>query len=784
VKRRLAQLLGALWLPAAVLQAPAAWAAQACTPEAKPRSVVRTAPVALTGPVQLWARELRSQIEQETQATGEVELHRGGLTLTAETLRYLNAQQQAIAQGKVHVERGADVFDGTEASINLNDQSGSVLQPQFTLGRNGASGLASRMDFSGSRSFQADGAEYTSCVRQPGQEPDWVLSMDHLSLDFERNEGRADGAVLRFLGAPILVLPVLSFPVTEEPKSGWLPPSLNIDTSAGIVISEPYYWRIAPNLDALFAPEIATKRGTGVRGDFRYLLPSDEGRLEYHVLPDDQMVGGQRYSLFAEHDGAWGDAGRYGWSAQLASDDSYWKDFSHYLPSLTPRLLPQQAWASQRWALSEATEVQTYARVQSWQVLQDSTALITPPYQRLPQLGMRLNTQGWQGLRYELETEANHFQLGDLPSGVTPSLTLPQEGARLHAVQALYLPLDSGWGWLTPRLALNSAAYHYSYTKLSEDSSSLDDGVQIGQTMSRNASRSIPTFSLDMGLRFERDAAPFGKDLVQTLEPRLHYVRTPRRSHQADLPLFDTAGSDFNAVSIYADNAFSGVDRVSDANQLTLGATSRLLSADNGVERLRFGMAQRFLFREQELTTDGSNGSSGGKFSDLLLFGSGQINEQWHMDSTVQYNVDIKRPVRTIASLSYQPGPFQTLSGTYRYTRDLSEQVELGWQWPLYRSDSPRAGGNCHGVFYGVGRAVYSMRDNRLTDTLLGMEYDAGCWIVRAVAQKVSTSSSESTTHFMLQLELVGLSRLGSNPLQTLKDNIPGYRLLRDENNP
>ena len=33
----------------------------------------------------------------------------------------------------------------------------------------------------------------------------------------------------------------------------------------------------------------------------------------------------------------------------------------------------------------------------------------------------------------------------------------------------------------------------------------------------------------------------------------------------------------------------------------------------------------------------------------------------------------------------------------------------------------------------------------------------------------------------MLQLELVGLSRLGSNPLRVLKDNIPGYRLLREE---
>ena len=32
----------------------------------------------------------------------------------------------------------------------------------------------------------------------------------------------------------------------------------------------------------------------------------------------------------------------------------------------------------------------------------------------------------------------------------------------------------------------------------------------------------------------------------------------------------------------------------------------------------------------------------------------------------------------------------------------------------------------------------------------------------------------------MFQLELVGFTRVGINPLQTLKDNIPRYQNLRD----
>ena len=40
---------------------------------------------------------------------------------------------------------------------------------------------------------------------------------------------------------------------------------------------------------------------------------------------------------------------------------------------------------------------------------------------------------------------------------------------------------------------------------------------------------------------------------------------------------------------------------------------------------------------------------------------------------------------------------------------------------------------------------------------------------------------SPAPAWLLLQLELVGLSRIGSNPLKVLKDNIPGYRLLREE---
>ena len=88
--------------------------------------------------------------------------------------------------------------------------------------------------------------------------------------------------------------------------------------------------------------------------------------------------------------------------------------------------------------------------------------------------------------------------------------------------------------------------------------------------------------------------------------------------------------------------------------------------------------------------------------------------------------------------------------------------------------------GTCGGSWYSVGRLNYSTTDKRLTDSVVGLEYDAGCWIARVAVSRWSTGVSEASTQLLMQLELVGLSRLGSNAISILRDNIPGYRLLRD----
>ncbi len=714
-------------------------------------------------PVVVQARELRGRPDLETLAEGDAELRRGGLVIRADRLSYDTAEDLALARGKVQVLRDGNVYSGPELQLRLQRFEGFFLSPTYFFGRTGAGGTAQRLDFLDEHRTVATGATYSSCPSDGSGGPAWLLSADKVRMDFDTNEGVAEGAVLRFYGVPILASPILSFPLNDERKSGWLPPTVNLDTKSGLQVAAPYYWNIAPNRDATLTPTVSAKRGFGLDTEFRYLEPRYEGKLNLNLLPNDGLTGRSRYALGLAHDSQLPQDFNLQMRLLRVSDDDYWKDFPRRL-SITPRLLSSDVELSR--PLGEWT---SYARVHGWQVLQDPASRIEAPYERLPQIGARYAQRDGLGFEVGLEAEFNRF--------VNPSdaVTTPrQTGMRLHSVGSIGRPfIEPGWT-LTPRLSFNAATY------------SLDQPLADG---SRGASRLIPSLSLDSAWLLERDANWFGHAVRQTLEPRLLYVNTPYKD-QSGLPNFDAAAKDFNFESIFSENSFSGIDRVSDAHQLTAGVTSRVLDSDTGAETLRLGLVQRYLFRDQRITPDGNVFTQ--RFSDVLLLGATTLVPNMTLDASVQYSPDIGRTVRSIVGVRYSPGPFRTVGATYRFARSLSEQVELAWQWPIYgptangvEANRLRPAGQCTGSWYSVGRINYSTKDSRVTDSVLGLEYDSGCWIGRIVAERLSTGRSEATTRLALQLELVGLSRLslGSNPLQVLKDNIPGYRLLREDRN-
>jgi LPS-assembly protein len=775
--------------PAGAQPGPATAAAPAAAASAPAGAA--SGPAARPGSVQFEAGSVRGRLEQDTVMEGSVVLRRDHLSLSADRIEYSGPSGLARARGDVRVQQRGDVYTGTYVQVDVNQFEGFILDPTFRFERTQAGGRARRIDFLGQSRVSAEGASYTSCpAPQEGETEDdlpWEMTTRHIRLNFEENEGVAEAAVVRFYGVPILAAPVLTFPVTDERKSGWLPPSLALSSTRGAELAVPYYWNIAPNLDSTLTPGLSSRRGPELTTEVRYLQPRWAGETTLYSLPNDQVAGVDRWAADWTHEGHLPADTHYDWQVQRVSDDEFWKDGLHDVASLTPRLLSGSAQVRRRGAVTlggmNLGRTLWYGRVQHWQVLQDTDTAsnFDAPYQREPQVGLLYEGEG-AGFEWSANSELNRFTHED-------SQFL--QGTRAHLLASLARPFgDSGWR-LTPRVALNAAAYD------------VDRPLETGR---RRAQRAIGTFSLDSAWTFERPATWRGRAVTQTLEPRLLFLRTPLRE-QAALPNFDSAPLDFNATTVFSGNAFSGVDRVSDAHQLTAGLTTRLIDAETGAESARFGIAQRYLLRDQFVTPDGVPLTR--RFSDILLLGSTTALQHWTLDGTVQYSPEIDRVMRSISSVRYSPGPFRTVNATYRLQRGINEpedgsgvvqdsdqvtlgneQIELGWQWPmtglqrLWRSSTGSE--RCGGALYSVGRVDYNLRDKRVTDAILGLEYDSGCWVGRIVAQRQSTALDQATTKLSVQLELVGLSRLalGSNPLRLLKDNIPGYQMLRDDARP
>jgi len=720
-------------------------------------------PEAPTPLVDLVADRIVAKIDAEAVATGKVEMQRGDVHVSADELRYDRRTDRARGTGDIRVARGADWFTGNSIDFSVQSTQGELTGAGYHIGRTGSGGTASRLQIDDRDHATAFDATYTSCRADDGDTPDWVLTGDRIDIDTVRNEGKAHGAVLHFLGVPILALPAMTFPTSADRRSGWLPPTGDFDNRNGLQVGVPYYLNLAENVDATLTPEAMTKAGFALGSEVRYLARHDLGQATLFALPRDQVAGISRWSAQFAHDGQSAGGGLvYSGRWQRASDDDFWKDFPHQLPSLMSRLLPLDGQAARTWNLADlGGSLATYARVQRWQTLQenaDPTSIIAVPYQRTPQVGVR-GDASFGLFRASTEAEYNRFDLsgpvvgryqydanGVVLKDANGNPVAPRSGGqRVHVTTALGAEFAESWGRLTPRLSVNARGYR------------TDEPMSDGRL---DATRVIPTVSLDSQLAFEKETDLFGHHFTQTLEPRFLYLYTPYHA-QDTLPVYDTAAKDFNTLSIFSDNAFTGIDRISDANELTAGVTTRFNDASDGREQLRLGVAQRFLFRDQRITPEGTPETH--QFSDLLLWGSSSLGDQWTLDGTVQFNPSSASTSRAVVSAHYHPGPYKTLSATYRFASGSIEQYELGWQWPIYTRSRPKGPpGSCGGTLYSVGRVNYSTFDSRVTYAVAGLEYDAGCWVGSLVVERQSTARNEDRTHVMLQLELVGLSNLGA----------------------
>ncbi len=657
-----------------------------------------------------------------------VEVIQGEVTLTANRAVYRYLEDEMEATGNVQMQRNGDCYSGDTVRLQLDTGAGVILNPTYKLLRTSAQGRADRIDFESEERSTVYNGTYSTCE---GLDPDWYLRAETLKLDTGLDTGIAGRSVVYFKGVPILATPGfidLSFPLSGARHSGLLPPVFGTSSKGGVELDLPYYFNIAPNRDLTVHPKIIQRRGLQIGLDGRYLGESYSGETSVEGILDDQQTKTNRYAMTSVHHQRILPQLDFSWNVNLASDDDYPADFSHSIANTAQRLLLRETnltYFGSYWSAA--------LRASNYQVLQDIAAPIVRPYARLPELTLHAGQNDVAGLDWSVDSVLTRFW--------HPTLL---RGDRMVLNPQLSLPLIQPAFFIIPKISLHVSKYNLA---------------NPAAGASATFSNAIPTFSVDSGLVFEKQSSLLGRQMTQTLEPRMFYVKTPYHD-QSLLPNFDSALADFNFAQIFSANRFTGNDRIGDANQLTTALVSRFIE-ENGEERFKFAIGQRFNFLTQRVALDSSASQSR---SDILFAGAGKLSDMLSAEASLQVSQSDKQAVTANYGLRWQPAPKKVLNLEYRFQRDILKQIDVSAQWPL--ADR----------WYAVARSNFSIIDKKLVDGLAGFEYKQDCWSFRLVAQRFTTATNSSTSAFFIQLELNGLSKLGSNPIDVLKKNISGYQ--------
>ena len=590
--------------------------------------------------------------------------------------------------------------------LPVTDFSASQSNNPFTLNTT-ARATKARADakailFEGEDKKRLLDARYTTCEADVD---DWYIKASEISLNDYTDSGTAKNARIEFKGIPILYTPWIGFSFNDQRKSGFLAPTIGSTSRSGFEALVPYYWNIAPNMDATLAARALSKRGVQLQGEFRYLQDNFSGTSNLEYLPSDSLSNETRYYANLKHQHRFGNGWSAGYSLEKVSDDQYFSEMSTRIVTTSRINLPQQFnldYADENWRFN--------AIAQKFQTLKQDSY----PYERLPQMTL-VGNKYYGDINASLYSQLSVFDINkNAPLTATgdPRVT----GTRTTINPSISIPFTRPYGYVTPKFGI-----HHTNYSLNDDPNN-----QSSQQ------RTLPIFSLDSGLYFDRDFKIAKRGYSQTLEPRLFYVYIPERD-QSNLPIFDTSLTDLNFSSLFSENQFVGNDRVNNANQVSFALTTRFIESSTGAQRLSASIGQRYYFADQKVTLPGVEPRKNNS-SDIIAGISAQLKSSWIVDAFWQYNTDNSNSVRSTISGRYNPEPGKVLNLSYSYRQDSIDQSDLSAQWPLGKG------------WYGIGRANYSFRENRIIETIGGLEYDAGCWQARTVLQQKPTMRSSSSS--------------------------------------
>lgn len=705
--------------------------------------------------VEIQAEDINYLPQGISTLKGRVSIRQPGRRIDADNAELTQEKGTGQFSGNILIAEPGLVLTGDQADFDFETRAARIEKTEFIASSMNAHGHADQIVRDENGLITIARGEYSTC---PPNDRTWSFIASDIRLNQQTGRGEVRHATLRVKDTPVFYLPYFNFPIDDRRQSGILIPRFGNTNDGGFDLAVPIYLNIAPNYDATITPRLITRRGSMVEGEFRYLLPVlGTGTLSGAYLPDDSLYQGRDRKSFS-----WQQSSTLSPNLVFSSNAGYVSDNAYFIDLGTDLNLTNTAFQERVATLTYSQRDWTLTgRVQGYQTIDPSITDIDKPYRRIPQILLEKHRPVAQGWQTDLLSELSYFE-----KNIADSSGPEINGARFRLDPSISYIARNDWGYITPRLGARTLGYELQ-------------GSGVGTNTSHYLA--APLFSIDSELVLEREQGRH----VQTLEPRAYYLYSPYQDQNV-LPNFDTAMTTFSYQQIFRDSRFSGGDRIDDANQLSLGLTSRLLNPNSGEERVRASIGQAFYLRDRKVRLDPTTPVATENNSGLTAEISAPIGRGWSGLGDAQWSSDREYLLRYSLNFNYLPESRDRLANLgYNFRRQdpaLNQQavrqistsfvqpVGLNWQF--------------------LGLWQYDLRNREIQEALAGLQYEACCWKIRLYQRQfladpddISPGAQRERRAFFLEIELKGLAGLSSGVRSLLNNNVFGYNQLAEQKN-
>lgn len=690
------------------------------------------------GEIKVSADKVSMEQERIARFDGDVEITNDNARITADSAVIDKVSRTMVADGAIQYQDQQIQVQSQDISLNIDSNEMNMSQTGYRMLQFPGRGDAQTLSLNKDKGVKLEDVSFSSCP--PGEE-DWKMEASSIEIKKGEKWGEAKHARFYIQDVPVFYLPYFAFPVTDERQSGLLFPEINPNNQVGLSYRQPIYWNIAPNYDATISPRIMTQRGLQLGTEFRYLTEEHAGNIhfEYMANDSDTPTGDPRYFYRFTHQGKLSENWRVNADINGLSDDNYIVDLgSQFYNRADTHLFKTLSFTY------NTEELDILATFKDFELIGDRPSA----YRVLPEV--RLDYSAWKGefLNLDVHSELAFFDNseGDLP-----------RAARFHVEPTLSLPLHTPWAEFMAETKILHTQYHQTNIENTQ--------------LKENVSRTLGQLRVYGSVAFEKEANWFSEGATQTLEPKFQYLYTSYEN-QDEIGLYDTNILLNDYYGLFREQEFTGIDRISDKNLVTLGVTTRLMDSLNR-EQFRLSLGQIFFLEDNRILEAVRNENNRSSIAGDLEW---NITDRWRAEIEAQISTQNERVERSSVSLEYRVNDNKLVRLGHRYVRDLSgveiNQAGVSVSWDVAKN------------WQWVGRYYRDIDLQRTTETFTGIQYDSCCWSLRVVWQRSLTNRFDALGNQSLEeydsgvsfnFAFKGMGR-GNRQRSLLDDGLYGYQ--------